>query len=70
MEHALTAAENIMALEAKFDSTVKSLNKKVSFENKKGGSGGKKHSQPQELLSNIIPDKEYRQPVSEMSQHL
>ncbi len=43
--NAPTAEEKIIALEAKFDSTVKSLNKKVSFErNKKGGSGGKKHS--------------------------
>ena len=43
--NAPTAEEKIIALEAKFDSTVKSLNKKVSFErNKKGGSGGKKHT--------------------------
>ena len=39
--NAPTAEEKIIALEAKFDSTVKSLNKKVSFEKKKGG-GGKK----------------------------
>jgi hypothetical protein len=42
--NAPTAEEKIIALEAKFDSTVKNLNKKVSFErNKKGGGGGKKH---------------------------
>jgi hypothetical protein len=40
-----TAEEKIIALEAKFNSTVKSLNKKVSFErNKKGGGGNKKHA--------------------------
>ena len=38
--NAPTAEEKIVALEAKFDSTVKSLNKKVSFEmGKKGGKG-------------------------------
>ena len=41
--NAPTAEEKIIALEAKLDSTVKSLNKKVSFERKKGG-GGKKHA--------------------------
>lgn len=34
--NASTAKEKIIALEAKFDSTVKSLNKKVSFEKKEG----------------------------------
>jgi len=42
--NAPTAEEKIIALEAKLDSTVKSLNKKVSFERKKGGGGTKKHS--------------------------
>ena len=39
--NAPTAEEKIIALEAKFDSTVKSLNKKVSFERKKGSGSGK-----------------------------
>jgi hypothetical protein len=39
--NAPTAKEKIIALEAKFDSTVKSLNKKVSFERKKGSGSGK-----------------------------
>ena len=44
MERTLTAAEKIMALKANFDSMVKSLNKKVSFErNKKRVGCGKKH---------------------------
>jgi hypothetical protein len=43
--NAPTAEEKIIALEAKFDSTVKSLNKKVSFDRKgKGGGGGKKNT--------------------------
>ena len=43
--NALAAEEKIIAFEAKFDSTVKSLNKKVSFErNKKGGGGVKMHA--------------------------
>ena len=39
--NAPTAEEKIIALEAKLDSTVKSLNKKASFERKKGGGGPK-----------------------------
>jgi hypothetical protein len=39
--NAPTAEEKVIALEAKFDSAVKSLNKKVSFERKKGSGSGK-----------------------------
>jgi hypothetical protein len=42
--NAPTAEEKIIALEATFDSTVKSLDKKVSFERKGGGRGGGKKS--------------------------
>ncbi|KAI2497325.1 hypothetical protein MHU86_17198 [Fragilaria crotonensis] len=43
--NAPAADEKIVALEAKFDSMVKSLNKKVSLERKKGDGGGKKNKE-------------------------
>ena len=55
--------------QAPWTSTKSSNNPKLTFE--VNGPLAIKNTQPhQELLPNIIPDKEHRQPVSEMSQHL